>query len=250
MVCVKLWFCQERAILARLIGPLLLGFLLGLRHAVEADHVAAVAALATRSAAVADRVKLAGAWGLGHAGTVLVLGVIVLGLGLTLPPGLSRAFEGAVGVMLILLGLDVLRRLRAKRIHVHTHRHDDGRLHYHAHAHERSLVHEPEDHAHAHPVRLLPRALLVGSVHGLAGSAALVVLSLQMARSTPEAIAYLALFGLGSILGMCVLSLAIAIPLRRAPQRLGAGLHRLEGALGMLTVVLGTWIAVTSALEP
>jgi high-affinity nickel permease len=228
-----------------LLGPLLLGFLLGVKHALEADHVAAVAALATRSSSAAERVKLAGMWGLGHAGTLAVVGAGVLLLGLSLPPVLARVFEGAVGFMLILLGVDVLRRLRRQRVHFHTHRHADGTVHVHAHAHEGSVTH-----AHTHPVRTLPRALLVGSVHGLGGSAALLVLSVGMARSATQAFAYLALFGLGSIVGMCALSLAISLPLRHLPHRLGAASRGLEGALGTLTIALGSWIAVAVLLGP
>lgn len=232
-----------------MVGPLLLGFLLGMKHALEADHVAAVAALATRSPSVGDRIKLAGTWGLGHAGTIVVFGAAVLALGLSLPPALAHAFEGAVGLMLIGLGADVLRRLRTRRVHFHTHQHGDGTLHFHAHAHERSPRHEPGHHVHEHPRSPLPRALLVGTVHGLAGSAALVLLSLEMARSAPQAFAYVAMFAVGSLVGMCALSLAISLPLRLLPERLGLASRGLEGALGVLTIVLGSWIAVTVAFR-
>jgi hypothetical protein len=224
-------------------AALLLGLLLGMKHALEADHVAAVASLATRSASAAERVKLAGAWGLGHAGTILVLGGSLLALGLTLPPALGRAFEAGVGLLLVVLGADVLRRLWRRRVHFHVHRHGDGTAHLHAHAHERARPHAA-DHEHAHPERLLPRALLVGSVHGLAGSAALVLLSLELGRSTAQALLYLLAFGVGSILGMTALSLAISVPLRLSARRLGGAWRGLEGALGVLTIGLGSWMAL------
>lgn len=224
------------------LAPLALGFLLGLKHALDADHVAAVAALATRAASAADRVRLSGLWGLGHAVTLFACGALLLALGAQVPPALAAALEGLVGVVLVALGVDVLRRLRRRGVHVHAHRHGDGTLHVHAHAH----AHAAADHAHAHPDGLLPRAFAVGTVHGLAGSAALVLLSLEAARTTAQALAYLALFGLGSIAGMCALSLAISLPLRRVPTRaVGRGL---EGALGALTIALGSWIAVGVAL--
>jgi hypothetical protein len=226
------------------LGPLALGFLLGMKHALEADHVAAVAALATRSPTTGDRVKLAGLWGVGHAAALLVFGAAVIGLGLSIPPALATGLEGLVGVVLVGLGIDVIRRMRRRRVHVHAHAHGDGAVHIHAHAHEDATA----DHTHEHPGGMLPRALLVGTAHGLAGSAALVLLSLQVARSTAQALAYLGLFALGSIAGMCLLSLAISLPLRLVPGH-PSGAHRgLEGALGVLTIVLGSWIAVGIAL--
>jgi uncharacterized membrane protein len=228
-----------------ILGPLLLGFLLGMKHALEADHVAAVAALATRSSSTRERMTLAGMWGLGHAGTLVLVGTGVLALGVSLPPVLARTFEGIVGVMLIFLGVDVLRRLRRRGVHLHRHQHEDGTVHVHAHAHEGSV-----GHVHVHPPRTVPRALLVGSLHGLAGSAALLVLAVGMAQSAAQAFAYLALFGLGSIVGMCALSLAISLPLRHLPHHLGSASWGLEGALGTLTIALGSWIAVAVLLGP
>jgi cytochrome c biogenesis protein CcdA len=214
-----------------------------MKHALEADHVAGVAALATRVSSVGDRVRLAGMWGVGHAGAITVVGVAVLALGLGLPPALARGFEGMVGIMLILLGADVLRRFRSRHVHFHAHRHDDGTLHFHAHAHEPSRVHLPADHAHEHP--RTGRALLVGTAHGLAGSAALLLVSLGAAHSTADAVAYLALFGVGSIVGMCALSLAISLPLRHLSRGLGSPAHVLEGVVGVLTIALGSWIALS-----
>ena len=196
-----------------MIGVLLLGLLVGMKHALEADHVAAVATLATRSASVSERVKLASMWGAGHAGTLFLLGGTVLAL-----------------------GLDVLRRLRSRGVHFHRHHHGDGREHFHAHAHDASRGHE---HTHG----LLPRALLVGSLHGLAGTAALVVLSLQLTQSTVQALLYLATFGLGSVAGMVALSLAISVPVRVTSARLGSAWRMVEGALGVLTIGLGCWMA-------
>src|SRR5262249_50005490 len=154
----------------------------------------------------------------------------------------SRAFEVAVGIMLIVLGADVLRRLRTGRVHFHAHAHCEGEVHFHAHAHEGSGAHTMDGHTHEH--QGLPRALLVGSVHGLAGSAALVLLSLEAARSIPEALAYLALFAVGSILGMTVLSAIVSLPLRLWPHRLEPLRRGLEGALGIVTIGLGSWIAL------
>src|SRR5262245_60350185 len=110
---------------------LILGFALGLRHALEADHVAAVASLATRSSSLANTVRVAAAWGVGHTMTLLIFGSIVLALDAALSPDASRVLESAVGVMLVLLGFDVLRRVRRQRIHLHAHQHDGGVRHFH-----------------------------------------------------------------------------------------------------------------------
>jgi len=222
-----------------MIRILLLGLLVGMRHAVEADHVAAVATLATRSASLSERVKVASMWGVGHAGTLFLFGGSVLALGLSLPERLARAFEGAAGLMLIVLGLHVLGRLRTRGIHFHRHRHGDGREHSHAHAHDPSS----SGHGHEHRHGLLSRALLVGGVHGLAGSAALVLLSLQLTQSTARAILYLATFGLGSVAGMAALSLAISVPVRLSSGYAGRAWRMVEGALGMVTIGLGCWMA-------
>ena len=107
---------------------LFLGFFLGVRHALEADHVAAVAALATRSSSFANTVRVSAAWGVGHTLTLVLFGSILLALGASLPPNAGRVIESAVGVMLVLLGIDVLRRLHHKRVHLHVHRHDGAGL--------------------------------------------------------------------------------------------------------------------------
>jgi len=226
-----------------MIPILLLGLVVGMKHALEADHVAAVAALATRSASLRERMTLASVWGLGHAATLVLFGGTVLALGVSLPDRVARTFEGLVGIMLIALGVDVLRRLRRRGVHVHRHRHGDGREHFHAHAHAPAAAPTRAPHEHEHVRGLVPRALLVGTMHGLAGSAALVVLSLELTRSTAQALLYLAAFGLGSVAGMAALSLAISLPLGAAWGRFGDAWRLLEGALGVVTVALGCWMA-------
>jgi cytochrome c biogenesis protein CcdA len=235
-----------------MIGSLLLiGLLLGMKHAIEADHVAAVATLATSSRRLRDTVTLAAMWGVGHAGMLVIVGVLVIALRITLPEPLPEIFEGLVGVMLIVLGIGVLRRLRARGVHVHAHSHDDGtvHLHAHAHAHEAAAVHVDPHRPHAHVHVPVSRALLVGSIHGLAGSAALVLLALQAASSRATAIACLVAFSVGTVLGMMVFSLAISLPLRASSRRWGALPRAIEGLLGTATMALGAWILI-AALAP
>ena len=229
-----------------MLGLLLLGFFIGMRHALEADHVAAVTSLATRSASPRECVKQGIFWGLGHSITLLLFGSVVLLLDRVLPDRLSSALELAVGVMLVILGVDVLRRLARDRIHFHLHEHEGGTRHFHAHSHagesaRRSDSHgHHEHHRHDSPGHGVPwRALVVGLVQGMAGSAALILLTLERAPSVGAGLLYILLFGAGSIAGMALLSIAIAVPLRHSAN----GLTRLHGLLhavvGSATLAIG-----------
>lgn len=209
-----------------------LGFLLGLRHAFEADHAAAVAALASRSQSIVETVRQGIAWGIGHALTLFLFCSVVLSLNSMVPERVALALEMAVGVMLIGLGLDVWRRIRRDRIHIHIHEHKAGKSHIHIHAHQ------------------IPyRALLVGMTHGMAGSAALILLTLHATTSIASAWTYIILFGLGSILGMATLSLAIAIPLRRSAQSFAWAYDGIQIAIGGISVFLGASMLYTQGSE-
>lgn len=219
---------------------LVFGFLIGMRHATDADHVAAVASLATRSRSIPETVRLGVAWGLGHTLTLFAIGTVVLLLGSAMPERMAQGLELAVGVMLVLLGLDVIRRIVQRHIHVHPHRHD-ARRHVHAHAHDEA-AHDEAAHAHRHLRDWPVRALAVGLVHGMAGSAALVLLTLGTMQSVPLGVVYMLMFGLGSIMGMALLSFAIALPLRFTAQRLGRFYGALTAAIGLLTIAIGAEI--------
>jgi hypothetical protein len=221
---------------------LLVGLLLGMQHATEADHLAAVATLATRQGSLGQAVRQGVAWGVGHSLTLTAFGGAVLLLGQAISPGLEQALETAVGAMLVLLGADVLRRMARDRIHFHVHRHGPQVAHVHAHSHRGDGPHARSAHRHAHPRRWPLRALAVGMMHGLAGSAALVVLALQALPTAGLGFGYIALFGLGSIAGMALLSAVVAVPLRLSSRYL-TGVHRAVTALvGIGSCVLGGWI--------
>ena len=218
---------------------LLLGFVIGMRHAVESDHVAAVASLATRSGSVRDTVRQGAAWGLGHTVTLFAFGSLVLILDMVIPERMAQILELVVGVMLVLLGTDVLRRLLRDRIHFHLHHHADGETHFHAHSHAGETQHDTRRHVHEHPDRFPVRALFVGLMHGMAGSAALILLTVQTVHSPLLGLVYIALFGAGSMIGMALLSFAIAIPLRHSARGM-TGLHNgLQGVVGMVTIAIG-----------
>ena len=224
---------------------LILGLLMGMRHAMEADHLAAVASLATRGRGVRGTVLRGAVWGLGHTLSLALAGGACLLLGMAIPERVARLLELAVGVMLLALGAEVLWRLYRRRIHVHVHRHGDGVVHLHAHAHAPQEVHDPDRHHHPHPEGFPGRALAVGMVHGLAGSAALVLMTVSGAGSPGLGLVYIGLFGLGSIAGMAALSAVIALPLHGAARWLTGAINGLEMAIGLATLGIGAWVLYT-----
>lgn len=223
---------------------LLIGLLLGMQHATEADHLAAVATLATRQASLAQALRLGLAWGIGHTLTLMLFAGAVLVLGLVISPSLEQALETAVGLMLVGLGADVLRRLRRERIHFHMHHHAPATEHVHAHSHRGDAAHADSPHRHPHGWRWPLRALAVGMMHGLAGSAALVLLSLQAVPSVVLGLGYIALFGVGSILGMALLSFVIALPLRLSAAYLSRLHHGMTALVGVGSCTLGVFMVV------
>jgi sulfite exporter TauE/SafE len=219
---------------------LIFGFLIGLRHAIEADHVMAVASLAAdknpRSA-----IRQGVVWGLGHTLTLLAVGGIVLYADTLIPAEVANVLELVVGVMLLVLGGDLIRRVVKDRWHIHTHKHSNGLSHNHFHSHVVKIDREATWHDHFHPRGLPVRALLVGMMHGLAGSAALVLLALQTVQSTLTGIVYIIIFGLGSIVGMALLSICIAVPMRHPLLQTGQLRNGLSGVIGISTMFLGAY---------
>lgn len=219
---------------------LTLGFLIGMQHALEADHVAAVASIAARARSARAIVRHGAVWGLGHTLTLAAVGAAVLLAGAAVPDTLAQALEFSVGVMLVVLGAGVLARLVRDRVHFHVHGHRDGVVHMHAHSHAgEGRAHDPRRHDHEHPRRLPLRSLLVGMMHGLAGSAALLLLALASVESTLDGLLYILVFGLGSIAGMVALSALIAVPLAYSARALTWANRGLQAAIGCATVAVG-----------
>jgi high-affinity nickel permease len=217
-----------------------LGFLLGMQHALEADHIAAVSSIAARRSDIGDIVKHGLTWGLGHTLTLFIFTGFAILLGHAIPDTIARPIEAAVGVMLISLGSHVLWRLWRDRVHFHSHRHGDGTRHLHLHSHAGETVgHAASAHAHAHVHGFRWRTLLVGLMHGMAGSAALLVLAVSQAASPATAVAYVLLFGIGSMLGMGALSAVIAVPLAVSARWLTWANRGLQGAVGVVTIAVG-----------
>lgn len=220
---------------------LALGFLVGLQHAIEADHLAAVASLATRSRSVLDTAYQGAAWGIGHTLTLFAFGGAVLLADALVPEEVASALELGVGFMLILLGADVLRRVILDRVHFHAHRHGVTE-HFHAHSHRGDGDHDSDPHRHSHRAKLPLRALLVGMMHGMAGSAALILLALQTVTSPWQGLLYIAIFGFGSVVGMAIVGAVISLPLRYSSRGLTWAHNSLKSLIGLFTIGLGSYI--------
>ncbi len=219
-----------------------LGFMIGMKHALEADHIAAVASLAAGNRSINETTKLGVAWGLGHTATLFLVGSVVLLADSVVPETVAHMLELVVGIMLIVLGIDVMVRMMRKKAHFHAHDHG-GNHHFHAHRHALKGRNDKTNHSHNHPSGLPVRALLVGLVHGLAGSAALVLLTLSTITSLWLGLTYMVLFGIGSIVGMAMLSCVIVVPLRFTAERLTWAWRGLNVGIGAITMVLGISIA-------
>jgi high-affinity nickel permease len=220
---------------APLSAALALGFLLGVRHALDADHLAAVAALASGERRLGRSMLLGTFWGAGHTTALLAAAVVVNIFRIAISPEIEGALEKGVAVMLMILGAHVLlRAVSGVRMHGHTHGHD-GVAHAHVHLHGAS----DDSHTHHHLLRLGRRPFLVGLVHGLAGSAALMLLALAAMPSPVAAVLYVALFGLGSTAGMLVISGLVGLPFALAARRAGVAELALRVLAGAASVVLG-----------
>ncbi len=198
-----------------LLTLLLFGCLIGMQHALEADHLAAVAALSEKRSSRRALALRGGVWGLGHTITLLTICGVLLLLGESISARTETFLELAVGAMIVLLGGNLLYKVWRKRPHFHIHHHRDGASHIHVHMHVgEDGAHNESSHEHRHHDLGLGRALLVGMMHGAAGSAGLLVLA-AAADSITQAAAYVVAFGAGSIIGMATLSFVVSFPLRR-----------------------------------
>lgn len=219
---------------------LFLGCLVGMQHALEADHLAAVAAMSAGRTSRKALVLRGSVWGLGHTVTLLSICGVLLVFDESIPPRTEALLELLVGLMLVLLGANVLRSFRTQRPHIHVHEHPGGVRHLHPHTHAgETEAHGHSAHDHEHRGLGLGRALAVGMVHGAAGSAGLLVLA-AAADSVPNALGFVASFGLGSILGMAALSFVASYPLRLLERCASWFNNAATAAVGGIAVIIGT----------
>jgi len=231
---------------------LLIGFLLGMRHATDPDHVIAVSTIVSRERSVLKAGLIGVFWGCGHTLTIAVVGGAIILFGVVIPPRAGLTMEFSVGLMLILLGVlnltGTMKWLSETHAHIHEHNHD---LHFHWHSH--SAVREHHGDSLRTPgwlgtpfARLglfhALRPVLVGIVHGLAGSAAVALLVLSTIRQPRWALFYLLIFGIGTIAGMMLITAALALPLSFAGHRF-AWLNRgLVVGSGLVSLCFGIFV--------
>jgi high-affinity nickel-transport protein len=251
-----------------LLSIIALGFFLGMRHATDPDHVIAVTTIVSRQRSIRHAALIGILWGLGHTITIFLVGSAIILFGVVIPPKLGLTMELSVGLMLILLGVLNLTGFTRwitetftpqspdapghPHVHSHAHTHQHGDF-VHAHPHH----HEPEKHGHAEdatPVGWMDRIfgqlglyqavrpLAVGLVHGLAGSAAVALLVLTTIRDPRWAIAYLLVFGVGTIAGMMLITAAIALPFKYSQSRFARLNRGLAVASGIISIAFGIFI--------
>ena len=223
---------------------LLVSLALGLRHASDPDHLAAVTTLIA-SEEGRRRARKAGvmglSWGLGHGTTLVLLGLPLVLLGRYLPEAVQQAAEVVIGGIIVFLGLRLLVRWRRGLFHVHTHRHGEDAEHRHLHSHAEEEVHD-----HAHVKRRTPVSSFgIGLVHGIGGSGGLTLLLLSTIADRGEAVAALLLFAAGTAVSMALLSTAFGLAIAGGP--IGRNFERVAPVLGCLGMAFGLWYALGAA---
>lgn len=210
-----------------LLAILALGFLLGVRHATDSDHVVTVTTIVARARSPLAALSVGALWGLGHSATILMVGGAIVVFGVVIPPRLGLSLELSAAVMLIVLG--VLNLISA-----------------------RAAIGSAESHPHPHAGKLgaaalgLPsslRSLCAGVVHGLAGSAAVALLVLASIKSAHMGLIYLAVFGTGTVVGMMLLTLAMSLPLRALASRFSNAGELMGRVTGLVSVAFGLFLA-------
>lgn len=215
-----------------------IGLLLGFRHAFEPDHLAAVSTLATRQGSLLAACRLAAAWAMGHTASVGIVVLAIMAGGVRLPARFSPAADLLVALLLVGLGTSVLLRYARGRWHMHAHSHD-GAPHIHLHSHRHD-----ESHAHLHTTRAdARRSLGFGLLHGLAGGAAILLLLVAAAPTRSAQLAYFLAFGIGTMIGMLLVSLSLAGIVRLASRRGAAWATVLHLGSALTSVAVGFVLA-------
>lgn len=242
-----------------------LGFFLGMRHATDPDHVIAVTTIVSRQQSLRHAALIGILWGIGHTITILVVGSAIILFGIVIPPRLGLSMELSVGLMLILLG--VLNLSGIMRWITETFTPMQGENHSHSHVlgssvvrHSHGISSEKHDHVEESKsvgwmdrtfgrlgIYQVVRPLAVGLVHGLAGSAAVALLVLTTIRVPTLAVAYLLVFGIGTIAGMMLITTAIAVPFKYSKTRFARLNHSLGLVSGIISVAFGVFIVYEMA---
>jgi ABC-type nickel/cobalt efflux system permease component RcnA len=223
----------------------------GLKHATEVDHVVAVSTIVSEHRSVFRSALVGGLWGAGHTASLVIVGVIVLVFRTTIPALVANWLEFGVALMIIGLGVLAMTRVWRRRSGFHLHKHShDGQSHVHIHFHEATTRHgHGQSSTHTHAVSSIGvKPVLVGTMHGLAGSGAITLLVLTQIKSAWLGLLYLAIFGVGSIVGMLLMSGLIGLPFALTSRNLSGLHHRLQVAAAGLSIAFGLWYAYQTGL--
>jgi sulfite exporter TauE/SafE len=216
------------------VGILMIGFALGLQHAVEADHLAAVSTIVSEKKSLISASLVGGLWGVGHTISLFIVGALVIFLKLQISETAEARLEAVVGIMLVVLGINALQNLfTSETVHVHKHEHGE-REHVHIHTHSKGKA---ESHH-----RFSLRSIVIGMVHGLAGSAALMLFIVPTIGSPLLALSYILVFGIGSIGGMMAMSFLIGLPMHFTLNRFEILNKGLRFVAGCFSLILGGFI--------
>jgi ABC-type nickel/cobalt efflux system permease component RcnA len=227
-----------------------LGLVFGLKHATEADHVVAVSTIVSEHRNLWRAALVGCLWGAGHTASLMLVGVVVLALRVAVPERVALWLEFGVALMIVGLGASALVRARRGRTRMHMHRHaHDGSAHTHVHFHEKGNDEAGHAARHSHAVaRVGVKPLLVGAMHGLAGSAALTLLVLTQLGSFALGMLYLAVFGLGSVGGMLLMSGLIGLPFALSARRFSRFSYGLQTCASVLSIGFGLWYAYETGI--
>lgn len=232
-----------------MLSTLFFGLIVGGSHAFEADHIAALTSMVSGRSDRRSILRHGLFWGLGHAFVLICVGGVIVGLQQSIHPDLALGFEAVVGLMLIGLGGHVFYRLHRDRVHFHRHIHSDGSAHVHLHSHSNDDVrHKNSAHEHTHTDKTPWRVLLVGMMHGLAGSAAVITGTAAAMDSPIQGILFIVVFGIGSVLGMGLASLLLSLPLTFSTAFFNRSNMVLQLAIGTITIGVGLYVFTGSAL--
>jgi hypothetical protein len=232
------------------LGVLGLGLVYGLRHATEVDHIVAVSTIVSEHRKLLRAAIVGGMWGAGHTASLVIVGAGVLALRIAIPSRVAGWLEFGVALMIIGLGVAAFRRALRNRADFHIHRHAHGDLrhahvHFHEHGSRRTAL--PESHSHT-VTRVGLKPAVVGAVHGLAGTGALSLLVLTQINSSLLGLLYLSVFGMGSIIGMLLMSSLMGLPFVLSSRRLTGIHYSLQMAAGALSVAFGIWYAYETGI--
>ena len=216
-----------------IINPLALlglGLLLGFKHALDADHIVAVSTIVSRTKSLKKSSIFGALWGAGHTTTLFLSGLLILILKISIPTKIALFFEGFIGVVLVFMGLDVLKNLRQQDSHEHIHSHNSIN---HIHKHDQFGLH------HHHK-----RSFIIGMIHGLAGSATLMLLVLATVKSTIQGLLFILIFGIGSTVGMFLTSAVIGLPFVLTTK-----FKKINKIVKLLAGIISILLGITIVLE-